>query len=188
MGRVEVYLGLGSNLGDREGNLRRGLSTLTRRVRVIRVSSIYETEPWGYRNQPPFLNCTCLATTALSSKGLLKVLKDAEISVGREPTFPGGPRVFDADLLFYGQEVIEVIKEPSILVPHPKLTERAFVLVPLAEIAPQLTHPVLKQPIQELLERVEGRHGVKLWAPPPLSPYVKASAGVTGTGGSAAEG
>lgn len=164
MEEVEVHLGLGSNLGDRMDNLLRGLRALGNRITLTKVSSIYETEPWGYKEQPPFLNCVCEGVTSLSPESLLNVLKETEESVGRRPTFPGGPRVFDADLLFYGQLVM---RKPHLEVPHPRITERAFVLAPLSEIAINLVHPSNGRMIQELLAQVEGREGVRLWAPPP---------------------
>ena len=164
MEEVEVYLGLGSNLGDRMDNLLRGLKALSGSIKLTRVSSIYETEPWGYTDQPAFLNCACAGTTLLTPEEVLAVLKEAETLVGRRPTFPGGPRVFDADLLFYGQAII---KTPHLQLPHPRLTERAFVLAPLAEIAPEYVHPIERQTVQDLLSRVEGTEGVQLRVPPP---------------------
>ena len=161
---VEVHLGLGSNLDDRRDNLLKGLKALSRRIKLTKVSSIYETEPWGYTDQPAFLNCVCAGITLLTPKGVLAVLKETETLVGRKPTFPGGPRIFDADLLFYGQAIVE---KPHLQVPHPRLAERAFVLVPLAEIASQHIHPIESQTVQELVGRVEGRKGVRLWGPPP---------------------
>ena len=164
MEEVEVYLGLGSNLGDRLENFRAGLEVLSRHIQVTRVSSIYETEPWGHRDQPLFLNGVCAGLTTLSPVDLLSALKEAEGELGREPSFPGGPRIFDADLLLYGDIVV---KEPGLEVPHPRMRERAFVLTPLAEIVPHLVHPLERVTVGELLERVSGREGVVLWSAPP---------------------
>ncbi len=163
---VRIYLGLGSNLGDRMAHLSDGLSRLGRRVTLTKVSSIYETEPWGYTDQPPFLNCVCEAVTGLAPHPLLSLLKETEGLVGREPTFPGGPRVFDADLLFYGGLIMD---EPGLCVPHPRIPERAFVLLPMWEIAPGLVHPSIGKTIDALLPLAEGREGVIRWAPPPPS-------------------
>ena len=136
-----------------------------------RVSSLYETEPWDYMDQPRFLNCVCAGRTSLAPEALLGVVKDVERSVGREPNFPKGPRVIDVDILFYGQNEVS---EPGLELPHPRLVERAFVLVPLEEIASTLVHPVLNLTVRELLERLMGGPssggrqppGIRLWAAP----------------------
>ncbi len=175
MGQVRVYLGLGSNLGDREANLRYALELLGRGIALERTSSLYDTEPWGYEDQPRFLNCVCEGRTSLQPSALLAAVKEVERTVGRGPTSPDirwGPRIVDVDILFYGQQVI---REPALEVPHPRLAERAFVLVPLAEIAPAHLHPVLKLTVAELLLRMSDSQGsalkeVRLWAAPiPIS-------------------
>lgn len=155
---ITVYLGLGSNLGDRSGNLRRAMELLGRVLAMGRVSSLYETEPWGYPEQPPFLNAALCATTQLSPLALLGLAQEVERRLGRTPTFRYGPRTVDIDILFYGDSVLE---SPRLTVPHPLLAQRAFVLVPLAEIAPTLRHPKLGKTIEALLERVEGKEGIK---------------------------
>lgn len=165
MDDVEVYLGIGSNLEDRKGNLLKGLTLLSRDIRITGISSVYETEPWGYTDQPSFLNCVCVGTTGLTPIEVLLAIKETELSLGREPTFPWGPRIFDADILFYGQAVVDC---PDLRVPHPRLKERAFVLVPLAEIAAAYLHPTEKLTVQELLNQVEGKDGVRLIEPPPV--------------------
>ena len=156
---VAVYLGLGSNLGDREDNLRRAVSLLSRRASLIALSSVYEAEPWGYASQPAFFNMACLLETSLSPQDLLELAQSVERDLGRVPSFRYGPRVIDVDILLYGDEVIEA---PLLQVPHPRLWQRAFALTPLAEIAPGLAHPVLGASIADLLEgvAVSDREGV----------------------------
>ena len=161
---VTAYLGLGSNLGDREKHLRKGLQFLSRSVQLVRFSSMYETEPWGDTEQPRFLNLVCEANAEISPHRLLEVAKEVEQRVGRKPTFRHGPRVLDIDLLFYGNQVVTT---SELTIPHPRITERAFVLIPLAEIASTYMHPVLRQTVGELLEQVEGSEGVRLWGPSP---------------------
>ena len=161
---VEVYLGIGSNLEDRKTNLLNGLTLLSERIKMAKFSSIYETEPWGYADQPPFLNCVCVGTTGLTPSELLLSIKEVELLLGREPTVPWGPRIFDVDILLYGQYVVD---HPDLQVPHPRLKERAFVLVPLAEIAATHVHPTEMLTMQELLDRVDGKDGVWLLEPPP---------------------
>ena len=164
---VAVYLGLGSNLGDREDNLRRAVSLLSRRASLIALSSVYETKPWGYASQPAFLNVACLLETSLSPQDLLELAQSVERDLGRVPSFRYGPRVIDVDILLYGDEVIET---PLLQVPHPRLWQRGFALTPLAEIAPGLAHPILGASIAELLEgvAVSEREGVVLLGSLPL--------------------
>jgi 2-amino-4-hydroxy-6-hydroxymethyldihydropteridine diphosphokinase len=171
MGPVMVYLGLGSNLGDREANLRHALELLSEDITLERVSSIYDTDPWGYEDQPRFLNCVCGGGTSLSPRELLVMVKGVERAIGREPSFHNGPRTIDVDILLYGQQ--RVI-EAGLEIPHPRLVERAFVLVPLAEIAGDHNHPVLGLTVNELLQSMgTGEQstgiqtgGVRWWAPP----------------------
>ena len=165
MASILVFLGLGSNVGSREENLARGMALLARSLEVIAASSIYETEPWGISQQPPFLNMACRVRTNMAPEELLLLCQQAERQVGRKPTFRYGPRVLDIDILAYGDQVVETA---SLVVPHPRLHERAFVLVPLAEIAPEWEHPVLRKRASQLLEEVSGRGGVRLWGGPPV--------------------
>lgn len=153
-----VYLALGANLGDREKNLRAGLARISEFVRLTRVSSIYETEPWGVRDQPWFLNLVCAGTTTLSPVDVLRRAKKIEIEMGRTEGIRFGPRPIDIDILLYDR-VIEL--SPALTIPHPRLHERAFVLVPLAEIAPDLVHPRLRVTIRELLARLESTEDVR---------------------------
>lgn len=164
---VNVYLGLGSNLGRRETNLSRAVSLLGRAetLTVLQSSSLYETDPWGYVDQPRFLNCVLRANTILDPFSLLTSTQGVERAVGRQATFYWGPRLIDVDILLYGQQVISC-SEPDLQIPHDRLPDRAFVLVPLAELAGDAIHPSTGKTISQLLQQVEGREGVKLWGPP----------------------
>jgi len=153
-----AYLCLGSNLGDREENLTQALSLLSQEVKLERVSSIYETAPVGYKEQPFFLNLVCRIITNLNPWELLRLAKNMENSMGRIPSFPNSPRPIDIDILFYDNQII---KTKDLTVPHPRLAERAFVLIPLAEIAPELVHPELGKSIAELSSKVKGYSGVR---------------------------
>ncbi len=134
-----VYIALGSNVGDREANLRLAVDLLEPAgVVVNRVSSFYETEPVGYLDQPWFLNAVLEAVTNLSAEQLLSTLRAIECRMGSSKPFRNGPRVMDLDILLYGDATIET---PALQVPHPRMLQRNFVLAPLAEIAPQLRHP-----------------------------------------------
>ena len=143
-----IYLALGTNLGDRPANLRAAIETLPPEIKVIAESKVYETPPWGYEDQPAFLNMAVKCETALEPESLLKRLKQLEVRLGREQSFRWGPRLIDIDILFYDDLILE---SESLIIPHPRLQERAFVLVPLADIAPDFVHPVLKETIKELL-------------------------------------
>ncbi len=157
---VTAYLGLGTNMGDRQGNLDRALELLSQRLSIGKVSSIYDTEPVGNANQPRFLNLVCQVSTRLASAELLTLAKGIESKLGRVPGKPNTPRPIDIDILFYGDQVLET---PDLIIPHPRLTERAFVLVPLAEIAPKLKHPVSGRTVRELLKAATEKQGVLKW-------------------------
>src|SRR5512135_1382760 len=143
-----VYISLGSNLGDRALNLTNAISALAPKVQSLLQSSIYETEPWGYADQPSFLNQVIRAETILGPLDLLEFMKEIEVKLGRKETFRFGPRLIDLDILFYDDLILDT---PRLTIPHPRITERAFVLIPLAEIAPDLNHPVINKTIQELI-------------------------------------
>lgn len=154
---VTVYFSLGSNMGDRQENLNRALGYLAQRLRMGKVSSVYDTEPVGNPNQPHFLNMVCQVFTTLSPAGLLNLVKGIEQKLGRVPAPRNAPRPIDIDILFYGDQVIET---PELVIPHPRLMERAFVLIPLAEIAPDLVHPKIGKTVGELRKEVSGVEGV----------------------------
>ncbi len=157
---VMAYLGLGSNMEKRQDNLDKALDLLSQRLRVGQVSSIYDTEPIGNINQPRFLNLVCQVYTSLAPMGLLALAKGIESKLGRIPRTSNAPRPMDIDILFYGDQVIET---PGLVIPHPRLAERAFVLIPLAEIAPDLVHPVSGKTVRELLQGISGTQGMFKW-------------------------
>ncbi len=183
MGTITAYLGLGTNLGERRKNLEWAAELLFRspseplnhgrlkpvsNLQPLRSSSVYETAPWGYANQPDFLNCVLEVETGLTPEQLLNITQAVEREMGREWSVMYGPRAIDVDILFYGAIIIE---QPNLQIPHPRLHQRAFVLVPLAELAPELTHPVLELTVREMMPEVDGKSGVKLWGPPLNLPY-----------------
>src|SRR5260370_35488380 len=149
MAEKTVYLSLGSNIGDREKNLRTAIASLEdAKVRVTRVSSFYETEPVDLREQPWFLNCVVEGTTKIAALELLHALREIERRMGSQKLVPKGPRLIDMDILLYGEETID---EPELQVPHPRMLLRKFVLVPLAEIAPNVKHPSWNGTTAEML-------------------------------------
>jgi len=150
-------VGLGSNLGDRLAHLRSGVTALERHAEDMVVSSVYETDPVGFSDQPPFLNACCTGHTRLSPRQLLSELQDAERRAGRQPGGPRyGPRPLDLDLLLYADLVLD---DPRITVPHPRLRERAFVLVPLCEIAGAWTVPPAAGEDEATVAELAGRLG-----------------------------
>ena len=144
-----VYLALGTNLGDRTANLKQAIAALTPQLEVKAKSQVYETPPWGVEDQPKFLNQVIKANTYLDPEPLLKHLKRLEVALGRKESVPNGPRLIDMDILFYDDLVLD---KASIVIPHPRLHERGFVLLPLMEIAPNLVHPVNKKSVREMAE------------------------------------
>jgi 2-amino-4-hydroxy-6-hydroxymethyldihydropteridine diphosphokinase len=146
-----VFLGLGSNLGDRQANLFRAMQLLEPEVGIESVSSIYRTEPWGVQEQPHFLNCAVAANTSLTPHELLVKLKSIEKKMGRQPTFRYGPRLVDLDILLYDELILS---SDELTIPHPRMLERAFVLVPLAEITGSLLHPIRKLSYRQLADEI----------------------------------
>ena len=150
-----AYLGLGSNLGDRRVNLAEAIERLAgERLRVTRVSSVWETEPRDVPDQPWFLNQVVEAETELFPRQLFQHIQRIEREMGRVRRTPKGPRLIDIDILLYGNAVV---KSKELEIPHPGMTERRFVLAPLAELAPDLRHPLRKQTVRELLAQVAGQ-------------------------------
>ena len=153
-----VYLGLGSNLGERDTNLRAALDRLSEFIQVEHVSSVYETEPLLVEDQPIFHNLVCEGMTALEPLPLLRALKRIEGDLGRVPGPRYGPRLIDIDILLFDDLILTT---PELTIPHPAMLERAFALIPLAEIAPDLRHPIAKRTIAELASRLDA-NGVRL--------------------------
>ena len=149
----QVVLGLGSNIGDRKKNLDKATKELLHNgCRLVKESSIYETEPWGNTNQPQFYNKVLEISTSLSPQELLSLILKIEIKLGRERNKKWSPRIIDIDILFFSDLIIN---EPNLNIPHSHLHERKFVLEPLNETVPDYIHPVLKKPIHQLLAELK---------------------------------
>jgi 2-amino-4-hydroxy-6-hydroxymethyldihydropteridine diphosphokinase len=162
MERIQAYISAGSNLGDRRAHLEFAISQLENAGAVLRVSPLFETEPVGYSDQPWFLNTAIEIATPLSPFELLHRCQAIETSRGRKRSFPNAPRTLDLDILFYGYAVI---RDADLVIPHPRLTERKFVLEPMARIAPEFVHPTLKLPIRALLANCQDPSHVRLFNP-----------------------
>ena len=150
-----VYLALGSNLGNRLANLKQAVAALSPQMEMKAKSHVYETPPWGYKDQPKFLNQVIKVRTYLEPEQLFKHIKRLEVTLGRRASFQNGPRLIDIDILFYDDLVLNT---PSLVIPHPRLHERGFVLLPLMDIDSGLVHPVNKKSVREMvtLSNMEG--------------------------------
>jgi 2-amino-4-hydroxy-6-hydroxymethyldihydropteridine diphosphokinase len=157
--RKTVYLSLGSNLGDRSGNLKNAISQLSQLGEVVAVSSFYETEPVEVTAQPWFLNCAVKLETEKMPKQLLKGILDLEREMGRRRTQNKGPRNIDIDILLFGSSIVET---KGLTIPHPALHERRFVLEPLVEIASELRHPVYKKTVREMRDALPAGQAVRI--------------------------
>jgi len=147
-----IFIGLGTNIGDKLANLRAALTKISAKMEILNLSAVYKTEPWGYLDQDDFNNMVIEVDTDMPPRQLLEYLKTTESELGREETFRYGPRVIDMDILLYKDQINE---DERLSIPHPRMVERAFVLAPLVEIAPEFQHPILGLTIKELSERVE---------------------------------
>jgi len=158
---IKAYLGLGSNLCDRLGNLHQAIYLISDMLSIHAISPVYETIPWGVANQPMYLNCTLSICSPPEPSALKTITKNIEYLVGR--VFSArrwGPRMIDIDILFYGDQIIS---QPGLVIPPLRINERAFVLVPLSKIAPSFIHPRSGKTIQELCNIVDGKNGVKFY-------------------------
>jgi 2-amino-4-hydroxy-6-hydroxymethyldihydropteridine diphosphokinase len=156
---AKIYLSLGSNLRDRQENIRQALELLEHKgVRILQVSSFYETEPLYIVDQPWFLNVAAEVQSELAPQSFFELLQQVELSLGRERKVRFGPRTIDIDILFYGNELFD---HSALQIPHPRLQERKFVLVPMAELAPDFIHPVLKKSMSELLKKCSDSSKIK---------------------------
>lgn len=157
-----IYLSLGSNIGDRALNIAHAIEALPPRgARVVRQSSLYETEPVELRAQEWFLNCVAEVETDLTPQELMHTLLEIERSMGRLRITPKGPRIIDMDILFFGSAIV---RQTGLEIPHPRMAERRFVLVPFAEIAPGAVHPLLKKTIAEMLAETPDENEVSLFS------------------------
>jgi 2-amino-4-hydroxy-6-hydroxymethyldihydropteridine diphosphokinase len=163
IGGAVAYIGMGANLGDRLGTLREATKRIGQLGRITAISSVYETAPVGYADQPAFLNMALGCETDLDAASLMQTLLAIEQELGRVRSFRNAPRTLDLDLLLYGDRIIDT---PTLTVPHPRMGERAFVLVPLAEIAPDMINPSSGKTLTALKDALGEFEGIQVFAPP----------------------
>lgn len=160
-----VFLSLGSNIGDRISNIQHSVNalTMTKNVQIVKSSSFYETEPWGYKNQNWFINAAIAIDTDLEPLELLETINKIELQLGRnrENEIRWGQRTIDIDILMYENRVISI--ENKLIIPHPQMHKRAFVLVPMLEVKADLIHPILNKTISQLYDELENPEGVFLY-------------------------
>ncbi|MBS4193398.1 2-amino-4-hydroxy-6-hydroxymethyldihydropteridine diphosphokinase [Bacillus sp. FJAT-49705] len=160
--KSEAYIALGSNIGNRFENFKEAITSIVAapKIKVVKTSSIYETDPVGYEEQDQFLNMVIQVKTDLTSTELLDVCLEIEKKLGRKRGIRWGPRTIDLDILLYNQENINSEK---LIVPHPRMHERAFVIIPLLEIQSGIKIPTMETPLQAVLEDIPDREGVRIW-------------------------
>ena len=156
----DIYIGIGSNLGDKEKNIRRAIGLIKKKCKILKISSLYETEPVGYKKQDLFLNCAIKIKARLNPRELFIFLKSIEKKLGRVNIIKNGPRIIDLDILFYDDKAVKTI---NLAIPHPRLHKRAFVLEPLGEICNGLVHPILKKSIKELKSGLKSKKWVRIY-------------------------
>ncbi|MBC8162349.1 MAG: 2-amino-4-hydroxy-6-hydroxymethyldihydropteridine diphosphokinase [Roseiflexaceae bacterium] len=172
MRQHNIYIGLGSNVGDRIKALRAAITRLSRELVIVKISELYVAAPLGYVRDDAFINCVLHAQTQIAPLELLSVLQRIEIELGRQPGVQYGPRPIDLDILFYDNLLVD---SPLLKIPHPDLPKRAFVLLPLAEIAPNLVHPVLYYTAKQLLQDADDVRSVQRYLLPNAPAQARAS-------------
>lgn len=155
---INTFLSIGSNMGDRAANLKVAIALIEKNIgKIAKKSHVYETQPWGEPNQESFFNQVIMINTSLEPRDMLEKISRIEWEMGRERKEKWGPRIIDVDILFYGKRIV---RDKGLEIPHPELHKRGFVLVPMMEIAPELEHPVLHKPIDELYMECEDQSDV----------------------------